>query len=278
LLVPTQESPQALVTWQIVRLAGSDALAERASKKLRNDELLIVNFAASRLRMEMDRVPQWPQNHVAIRQMVEYFGRYLYLPRLQASAVVLNAIRAGLSLLTWEHDAFAYAENYDESAGRYRGLRYGTLVNITEDDTGLLVRPEIARRQIDQETIPPVPVGPDTGTTPSPIPGPTKPSTHPSGSMQPPKPKRYHGTVILDSARVGRDAGKIADEVVTHLVGLVGSSVRVTLEIEAEIPEADFFRRVLICLWHKTSPLGQIATATNSLMKCGGKQVLKRSF
>jgi hypothetical protein len=54
--------------------------------------------------------------------------------------------------------------------------------------------------------------------------------------MQPPKPKRYHGTVILDSARVGRDASKIADEVITHLSGLVGSSVRVSLEIEAEIP------------------------------------------
>jgi hypothetical protein len=54
---------------------------------------------------------------------------------------------------------------------------------------------------------------------------------------RPPKPKRYHGTVTVDSARVGRDAGRIADEVVTHLVGLVGSSVRVTLEIEAEIPE-----------------------------------------
>jgi hypothetical protein len=41
--------------------------------------------------------------------------------------------------------------------------------------------------------------------------------------------------VSLDPERVGRDAGRIADEVVTHLVGLVGSSVRVTLEIEAEI-------------------------------------------
>ena len=30
--------------------------------------------------------------------------------------------------------------------------------------------------------------------------------------------------------------GRIADEAVTHLVGLVGSSVRATLEIEAEIP------------------------------------------
>ena len=235
LLVPTQETPQSPVTWQTVRLSGSDDLAERASKKLKNDELLVVNFAASRLRMEMDRVPLWRGDHVAIRQLVEDFGRYLYLPRLQTSAVVLNAIRAGLSLLTWEHDAFAYAEDYDESAGRYRGFRYGALVNITEDDTGLLVRPEIARRQIDHETIPPVLVGPDGGGTTLPVP--PKLITPLPGPIQPPKPKRYHGTVIVDSARVGRDAGRIADEVVTHLVGLVGSSVRVTLEIEAEMPE-----------------------------------------
>jgi hypothetical protein len=129
------------------------------------------------------------------------------------------------------------AENYDEAAGRYRGLRFGALVNVTEDDTGLLVRPEVARRQIDQETTPPAPASVDTSETTSPVSGPTQTSTHPSGPMQPPKPKRFHGTVTLDSARVGRDAGRIADEVVTHLVGLVGSSARVTLEIEAEIPE-----------------------------------------
>ena len=126
--------------------------------------------------MEMDRVPLWRGNHVAIRQLVEDFGRYLYLPRLQTSAVLLNAIRAGLALLTWEHDAFAYAESYDESAGRYRGLRFGALVNITEDDTGLLVRPEVARRQIDQETTHTGPVGTDTGSTTSPDTGPTTPT------------------------------------------------------------------------------------------------------
>src|SRR5271165_1426517 len=218
-LVPTQENPQAPVTWQTVRLSGaSDALAERASKKLRNDEYLVVNFASSRLRMEMDRVPLWRGNHVPIRQLVEDFARYLYLPRLQTPNVLLNAIRDGLSLLTWEHDAFAYGEDYDESVGRYRGLRSGPRANITEDDTGLLVRPEVARRQIDQET--------------------TDAETDKVKDKEcPPKPKRYHGTVILDSARVGRDAGRIADEVITHLVGLVGSSVRVTLEIEADTPE-----------------------------------------
>lgn len=48
--------------------------------------------------------------------------------------------------------------------------------------------------------------------------------------------KRFHGTVALDPTRVGRDAGRIADEVIAHLVGLMGSEVTVTLEIEAKIP------------------------------------------
>jgi predicted AAA+ superfamily ATPase len=234
LLVPTQANPQAPVTWQAIRLSGQDALAERASKKLRNDESLVINFAASRLRMELDRVPLWRGNHVAIRQLVEDFGRYLYLPRLQTGSVLLNSIRAGLALLTWEHDAFAYAESYDEAANRYRGLHSGAQVSVIGDDTGLLVKPEIARLQIDQETAPPTSVGADTPT--SPAPGSPTPTVQPSGPVPPAKPRRYHGTVTLDSARVGRDAGRIADEVVTHLVGLVGSTVRVTLEIEAEIP------------------------------------------
>ena len=88
LLVPTQGTPQAAVTWQAIRLTGADPLAERASRKLKNDESLLVNFAASRLRMEMDRVPLWRGNAVAIRQLVEDFGRYLYLPRLQSPAIL----------------------------------------------------------------------------------------------------------------------------------------------------------------------------------------------
>jgi hypothetical protein len=45
-----------------------------------------------------------------------------------------------------------------------------------------------------------------------------------------------HGTVTLDATRVGRDAGRIAEEVIAHLSGLVGAKVTVTLEVEAEIP------------------------------------------
>jgi hypothetical protein len=36
---------------------------------------------------------------------------------------------------------------------------------------------------------------------------------------------------------MARDAGKIAEEVVAHLSGLVGSKVILTLEISAEFPD-----------------------------------------
>jgi hypothetical protein len=229
LLIPIQENLKAPVTWQTVRLSADDDLAERASKKLKNDESLILNFAASRLRMEMDRVPLWRGSQVTIKQLVEDFAKYLYLPRLQATTVLLNAVRVGLALATWEEDAFAYAETYDESACRYRGLRFCAQMNITGDDNGLLVRPDVARRQIDQNL---VVVGTKITTEEE-----TEQKRRIRELIPKPKPKRYHGSVILDSARVGRDAGRIADEVVAHLVGLVSSSVRVTLEIEADIPE-----------------------------------------
>src|SRR5262249_30650443 len=112
LLVPTQSSAQAAVVWQAFRLSGQEALAVRASKKLKNDELLITTFAASRLRMELDRVPLWRGNHVAIKQLSDDFARYLYLPRLRDPSVLAEAIRSGVAMLSWDRDSFAFAESY----------------------------------------------------------------------------------------------------------------------------------------------------------------------
>jgi hypothetical protein len=234
LLVPTQSTPQSPVEWQSFRLTGHDALAVRASKKLKNDELLVTSLGSARLRMDLDKVPLWRGDHVAIRQLVEDFGRYLYLPRVRDSEVLLGAIRGGFSLLTWEKDSFAYAESYDEGAGRYRGLRGGQQVSVVDADApGLLVKSEIARKQLDAETKPES-TPPADGPTPSP-PGPG-PGPVPPTLPEVAKPRRFHGTVELDPTRVGRDAGRIADEVISHLSGLVGADVKVTLEIEAEIP------------------------------------------
>ncbi|MGY6217589.1 Swt1 family HEPN domain-containing protein [Methylolobus aquaticus] len=242
LLVPTQNDPQAPIQWQAMRLTGQDPLAARVSKKLRTDELLVTGLGPTRLRMEMDRVPLWRGEHVAIGQLVEDFGRYLYLPRLASSAVLLRAIQEGVDLLTWDIESFAIADSYDDALSRYRGLQPGgRFVTIAESDTGrLLVKPEVAIRQIGAE----VP-GPGAVTPPDPGRGGGSPDgSTPVGPKPPPVPGvtpskklvRYHGCVTLDPARAGRDASRIAEEVITHLAGLDGATVTVTLEISAEIP------------------------------------------
>ena len=241
LLVPVQNSPEAAMEWQAMRLSGQQALAARASKKLKGDELLVTGFAGTRLRMELDRVPLWRGDHVSIKQIVEDFARYIYLPRLRDSTVLLNAICAGVALLTWEQDAYALADSFDDEAKRYRGLRGGRIVSLPDFDApGLLVKPDIARQQLDAESAPRAGGGEATGSGTggeSPVPGGGPgPWEVPPGPPPAPQPTRFHGTVALDPARAGLDASRIADEVISHLSGLVGASVTVTLEIEAEVP------------------------------------------
>jgi predicted AAA+ superfamily ATPase len=243
LLVPGQTSPQAAVEWQALRLAGQDALAVRASKKLRNDELLITGFAPTRLRMELDRVPLWRGDHVAIKQLVEDFARYVYLPRLAEPAVPIQAIREGLGLLTWSRESFAYADSYDEAVDAYRALRCGQAVALSPDSPiGLLVRPERALKQQEAEAVAAAGAGTGAtlttpgGTTGAAPPGQTGATPGATPTVEAPRARRFHGTVALEPTRVGRDAGRIADEVVSHLAGLVGAQVTVTLEIDADVP------------------------------------------
>ena len=243
LLFPKQATPQSAVEWQATRLAGQDALAVRASKKLRGDEQLLLSLAPSNLKLELDKVPLWRGDHVSVRQLVEDFGRYHYLPRLRNAAVLLDAIQAGINTLTWELDTFAYADGYDDAGGRYRGLRTASLVTVSESDGALLVRPEVARRQLDAEVS-----AAARSTTPDQHQAPSQTFNESGGAtarataggadtFRPAvRPRRFYGSVALDPTRAGRDASKIAEEVITHLVGLLGANVRVTLEIEADIP------------------------------------------
>lgn len=51
------------------------------------------------------------------------------------------------------------------------------------------------------------------------------------------KLNRFHGTVSLDPLRKGRDAARIAEEVVQHLAGSTDAAVEITVEIYASLPE-----------------------------------------
>jgi hypothetical protein len=61
-----------------------------------------------------------------------------------------------------------------------------------------------------------------------------------AGLIPPPPPAMppdlFVGSVRLDGNRIGRDAGRIAEEVIQHLSTLPGADVEVTLEIRVRVP------------------------------------------
>jgi hypothetical protein len=238
-LAPEQKDPKAPIVWNTLRLSGSDALAVRATKKLKSEELLLSSIGATILRDEVDKVPLWRGKHVSVRQLVEDYASYPYLSRVTGPEVLLNAIRDGVALLTWEVDTFAFADGYDETAKRYRGLRAGQGIAVSAESTGLIVEPGEAKKQLDAEAAARGAAGGAAPVTPGPGSGPGQPgpgATSGDGTKAPALPKRFYGTVRLDAARAGRDASRIADEVIAHLAGQLGAEVTVTLEIEAKLP------------------------------------------
>ncbi|MYH50428.1 MAG: ATP-binding protein [Gammaproteobacteria bacterium] len=236
LLAPVQDKPADEVSWEALRLTGTGELAVRASARLRREELLVTSYGGTRLRMDLDRIPLW-QNHVEIRQLADHYSRYPYLQRVEDPSVIAEAVREGVNLITWETETFAYAEGYDEDQGRYLGLRAGQALSpLPADGPGLIVRPEIARKQMDAER----PTQPtqetateDAGDGTDTREGPGKET----GSETRTRPIRFHGSVGIDPIRAGKVVGQVAEEVVSHLSGLVGSKVSLTLEIEAELPD-----------------------------------------
>lgn len=241
LLVPTQSDPQASLDWMPIRLSGQDSLAVRASKKLRGESQMVSQYASSLLKGDLDKIPLWRGNHVAIGQLAEDYARYLYLQRVRGPEVIFAAVRDGLGLMMWAAETFAYAESWDESKNRYVGLQGGKMVDVTPDNIGLLVKPEIAAKQIAAEAPKPEPpVASSTDSSASASSQTTNVSGE-TGGDTPAKtsstmPKRFHATVRLDTSRIGRDAGRIAEEIVQHLALLPDASVDVVLEIQAEIP------------------------------------------
>lgn len=246
LLVPMQEkADEPSITWTASRINSTDkdSLPDQACKKLVSDEQLIIKWSPARLKMELDRLLWKNQPHLGIRKLWEYLCTYLYLPRLAREDVLLNAIVAGLH----SKDYFAYSDMIDDK-GRYHGLIFGSGRNSADNDgQTLLVKPEVAQKQIDEEMMRAAGKtegdGSKTGVVIDISGGSASsaPEDQKGGSVivdKPPKRmRRFFGSVELDPKRAGRDAGSIAEAVIQHLELERGADVKVTIEITANIPE-----------------------------------------
>jgi predicted AAA+ superfamily ATPase len=229
LIAPTQASPQGPVQFEATVLRGGERLAPRVCKRMRTDETLVPVLGAAILRKHLDDVPLWRGSHVEVRQLVDDFAKYIYLPRLVSTDVLLRAIADGVAMLTWRADSFALADDFDDAATRYRGLRSGQTVTVHAESRALVVRPQEAWPQLEREA-----QAPGTSEVTAPTGGETVETERADVRG---RRTRFYGSVTLDPIRAGRDAGMIAEEVIAHLSGQIGASVRVTLDIEADLED-----------------------------------------
>ena len=241
LLVPTQEGTNPL-EWSVSRLQGGEHLVTRAAKKLKHEQQLITEWSPALLRMELDRWLWKDADHISVQQLWRYMAQYLYLSRLRDEQVLIATIRNGVGSLTWG-DYFAYASAV-RNDGSYMGLVAGSIPAVTLDQESVLVKPEVAKKQREEEaqkaaistsyTTGGQTASGEINETQSAI------ATLPDFAIiETPREvvlRRFHGSVELDATRLGRDAGRISDEVLTHLISLVGAKAKIVLEIEVEVP------------------------------------------
>jgi hypothetical protein len=223
----------------VTKVEGQAAsLAERVSRRLKNDGELTIEQAAGAIRHQLNgnAAPLWKDGHVSVADLWAVYAQYPYMPRLRDRFVLEQGLRA--QPMIWKEDGFAIADGFEEDRSRYRGLTLpsddGAAVTITGDT--LLVHPERATAQWESEGGGDVaPVGAagragDGGRDPA-------DGADGEGRDAPATPKtRFFGSKTLSAERTAHDFKAVSDEVLAHLESLDGADVRITLEIEAIAP------------------------------------------
>lgn len=257
LLIPVQADPQGKPGIEVQRIAeGRGSLAERASEKLRRGQQLSDIYSSSNVRMALDTslATVWTSGHVSFGSLWDLYATYPYLDRLRDLRVLEGAVLAVANSIMWQVEGFALAERFDEAAGRYEGLwlpgNPGEPTSLP--DSALLVRPEIAATQNEQdvrianearkirenqsEDSSPTPHGTDT-EYPAPdqsvhtaTPANSEDSVHTAAN------RVFFGSKMLNPERYAADFSKITQEVIQHLAGADDALLEVRIEISARTP------------------------------------------
>lgn len=228
LLVPTQEGTEPIRLEAYDLPADKESPIRKAQGVIRNNELLIAQWAPALLKMKLDDLLWKDRDHIAIDELWKILCQYCYLPRLRDREVLMNAIRGGLS----SKEYFGYAEGI--SGGKYLGLRIG-MTSPDISNSGLLIKPEVATALLAVKEEPQISVTggeiggketvADLGEYKEPIPTPKK------------KGKRLYASFVVDPVRMNRDAGNIFEHIVSLLSEIKDAAIEVSIDIHAVLPE-----------------------------------------
>jgi hypothetical protein len=263
LLLPHQAQPgNQGPSWDEFRLTGGEPrLADRVSKKCKDEEALYVEIGASRIRRNLDNFLWSNRDSVSVQELVDWCRKYLYLPRLSSDDVIFNGLTNAQASLQGE-STFYLAEAFDEASGRFIGLKPQGQFQSAATMRMLIVKDEVAQAQIEAEQkVKPLDPPPATGAGSNSGKGPglgtatatgagtgsTKtntaagkgtPGTGVNPPPPPPTPQRttFTGSLKLDPVRAGLQMGQFLEEVMSHLQALPGAEVNLSVEVHVKAP------------------------------------------
>ena len=206
-LVPGQANAARPLTMTVELVDGAgEQLTDRVSDQLTRDGLLAGGIAARTIRSDLDQrlAAVWGRGHVSVGELWASYCRYPYLTRLRDRSVLEHGVLSALSSISWEEDAFALADAYDEATGWYLGLvipgAAGHVAQVT--DTTLLVQPSVATAQE-------------------------------IAASRPPANTRFVGVCRIDPERHGSDLARLSQDILQQLSGINDVELEVTVEVHA---------------------------------------------
>jgi predicted AAA+ superfamily ATPase len=252
LLIPHQSQPgNQGASWDEFRLTGGrNRLAERASDKCEQEEALYQALGASRIRRYLDNYLWQNRDSVSVQELVDWCRKYLYLPRVSTDAVILEGLTNAQAALQGDN-TFHLAEAFDESSGRFIGLKPQGQFQSAATMRMLIVKDEVAQRQLASEAAaaPPAAVSTSIGldlpavTTSSSTFSPDNPGSGvgpgsgiapPSQPVVPTQRTTFTGSLKLDPVRAGLQMGQFLEEVMSHLQALPGAEVNLSVEVHVK--------------------------------------------
>lgn len=254
LLIPHQSQPgNQGASWDEFRLTGGrNRLAERASDKCEQEEALYQALGASRIRRYLDNYLWQNRDSVSVQELVDWCRKYLYLPRVSTDAVILEGLTNAQAALQGD-STFHLAEAFDESSGRFIGLKPQGQFQSAATMRMLIVKDEVAHRQQaaeaaeDPPSAAPTSIGLDLPavTTSSSSFSPDNPGSGvgpgpgiapPSQPVVPTQRTTFTGSLKLDPVRAGLQMGQFLEEVMSHLQALPGAEVNLSVEVHVKAP------------------------------------------
>lgn len=225
LLIPrTEITDLKNVQWETHKISGNETILRKAAQNMRQKETIIERWAPSLLRMELDQVLWKDRDDLSFGDLWKMLCSYTYLPRLANEQVLKDAVRQGLE----SEEFFAIADS--KEGEKYVNLQFRPNL-FTLQPTTLLVKPSVARAQLDAEQKAAPTVSPVPYKVPTPKGGKTEPEPKPVPKTT------FFMSAELDTTRLNRNLQLLTEEIISHLLSLPNSTTEIHLDIRTTSPE-----------------------------------------